>query len=344
MAGMFPVTLIKEPEAAALYTIHSLDFTLNTGDAFVVCDAGGGTVDLISYEVVGVKPNLQLKELVPGTGCMAGSLGLNQRFVEAVKNLVGVDQFQELRKAKGLSHAQKTFDQDIKKSFRGKPEEEHFVNFPMASLDDMPHAGLVSNTWKMTGRDLKNIFSPIVNDILRLISDQVKSVELKRPNQGITGSSWLIQVLQPGDAWAAVAKGAALSILPQRAVVVSTLSTKHYGVEAREGVDDVLDAGQPTMKLLDGTTRVEKMTWFVGIGEDFHRDQEVKFSFFVKLRANYQPSDLTRQVDLIECNDFIAPRYYSKGRQIRTDCTLTVNLQYIKKEDPEEKKDQDDLP
>ena len=67
-AGFSPVTLIKEPEAAALYTMHSLDFTLKVGDAFVVCDAGGGTVDLISYEVTGLTPSLQLKELVPGTG------------------------------------------------------------------------------------------------------------------------------------------------------------------------------------------------------------------------------------------------------------------------------------
>ena len=68
IAGIFPVTLIKEPEAAALYTMHSLDFSLNIGDAFVVCDAGGGTVDLISYEVVELSPTLQVKELVPGTG------------------------------------------------------------------------------------------------------------------------------------------------------------------------------------------------------------------------------------------------------------------------------------
>lgn len=68
LAGLHPVTLIKEPEAAALYTMHSLDFALNIGDAFVICDAGGGTVDLISYEVVSVTPKLEVKELVPGTG------------------------------------------------------------------------------------------------------------------------------------------------------------------------------------------------------------------------------------------------------------------------------------
>jgi actin-like ATPase involved in cell morphogenesis len=68
------VTLIKEPEAAALYTMHSLDFAMKEGDAFVVCDAGGGTVDLISYEVARLTPNLQLKELVPGKGMPNKSL------------------------------------------------------------------------------------------------------------------------------------------------------------------------------------------------------------------------------------------------------------------------------
>jgi hypothetical protein len=38
------------------------------GDAFVICDAGGGTVDLISYEIVNLTPKLELKELVPGKG------------------------------------------------------------------------------------------------------------------------------------------------------------------------------------------------------------------------------------------------------------------------------------
>jgi len=48
-----------------------MDFTLSEGDAFVVCDASGGAVDLISYEVTGLTPNLQLKESVPGSGVLA---------------------------------------------------------------------------------------------------------------------------------------------------------------------------------------------------------------------------------------------------------------------------------
>lgn len=82
---------------------------------------------------------------------MAGSLGLNRRFVEAVKNLVGEDQYNVLRKTKGFWLAEKSFDREVKKAFRGKPNEEYFINFPMADLADDPDSGLESNSWRMTG-------------------------------------------------------------------------------------------------------------------------------------------------------------------------------------------------
>lgn len=68
LAGFSPVALIKEPEAAALWTTKKLGIVLIPGDSFVVCDAGGGTVDLITYEVERTLPQIHLKELVPGTG------------------------------------------------------------------------------------------------------------------------------------------------------------------------------------------------------------------------------------------------------------------------------------
>jgi molecular chaperone DnaK (HSP70) len=70
IAGFFPVKLIKEPEAAGLYTAKSLDLSLHPNDIFIVCDAGGGTVDLIAYEIEATSPRLEAKELVPGTGTL----------------------------------------------------------------------------------------------------------------------------------------------------------------------------------------------------------------------------------------------------------------------------------
>lgn len=51
--------IISEPEAAAVYASDVLDpHIIEAGDTFVLCDAGGGTVDLISYTVTALRPKL----------------------------------------------------------------------------------------------------------------------------------------------------------------------------------------------------------------------------------------------------------------------------------------------
>lgn len=117
----------------------------------MICDAGGGTVDLISYEITQLSPRLELKELVPGTGGMAGSLGLNKRFEQAVRELVGEDQFYDLRKTKGFAQAVQQFDRSVKTAFRGDWDEDYYINFPMANLNDDPACDLISNCWNMKG-------------------------------------------------------------------------------------------------------------------------------------------------------------------------------------------------
>jgi len=53
---------------------------MQVGDAFVICDAGGGTVDLISYEITAMMPKLELKELVPGKGRFSTSSSIQKIF------------------------------------------------------------------------------------------------------------------------------------------------------------------------------------------------------------------------------------------------------------------------
>lgn len=81
--------LMLVKEAAALYTLKSLSpSTLKLGRKFVVCDAGGGTVDLISYEVTQVD-KLEVKEVTEGTGGKCGSSMLNSRFRRHLKQTHG---------------------------------------------------------------------------------------------------------------------------------------------------------------------------------------------------------------------------------------------------------------
>lgn len=81
---------------------------------------------------------------------MAGSLGLNKRFEQAVKELVGDEVFLKLSKTKGFERAVLQFDKTIKPAFCGHSNQEYYVNFPLAELADDKTNNLVSNTWVMT--------------------------------------------------------------------------------------------------------------------------------------------------------------------------------------------------
>ncbi|KAK5661050.1 hypothetical protein OQA88_12429 [Cercophora sp. LCS_1] len=368
-AGIHPVTLIKEPEAAALWTIRSLGFALDVADAFVMCDARGGTVDLISYEIVSLRPGLELRELVPGNGGMAGSLGLNQRFVEAIKGLIEDDQFERLRKTKGFGLAEDQFDEKIKMRFAGDSDEENHVHFPMADLEDDPELDISSNSWRMKGlvsalnkrlvkaglSDLAEIFDPLIADILLLTEGQVKTIQLRRPGKPIRGiflvggfgsNKYLKDCVEK--------KGAALSRLPHKAAVVSTPSTRHYGVEAMFQTCPILDAGQPSHRGRNGKLRTKVVTWYIAIGQDLERGQKIRFSFCRDIDQDYVPSDLIFEDKLFECADEYescsppreknpyypnanilfrtAPRHRSKGKKIGVNFVITTDLSSLKKE------------
>ena len=80
------IQIISEPEAAAIYALDVMDpHIIKAGDTFVICDAGGGTVDLISYTVSHLKPILSVDEAASGTGGLCGSSYLNRIFEQYLK-------------------------------------------------------------------------------------------------------------------------------------------------------------------------------------------------------------------------------------------------------------------
>ena len=84
--------IISEPEAAAMYALDAMDpHNIKVGDTFVLCDAGGGTVDLISYKVSALKPLLKIAEAAPGSGSSCGSTFLNRIFQKHLKDKLSED-------------------------------------------------------------------------------------------------------------------------------------------------------------------------------------------------------------------------------------------------------------
>ncbi|KAM5526222.1 hypothetical protein QSH57_001883 [Fusarium oxysporum f. sp. vasinfectum] len=342
-AGVYPVTLVKEPEAAALYTFMTQERALSPGDCFVVCDAGGGTVDLISYEVVSTEPTLDLAELVPGKGNMSGSLGLNKRFAEAVRDLIGDEEWFRLKKLDAWALAERQFDQEIKTSFTGDLDDDLIVNFPGARLEDNVDEGLERDSWFMSGETVHEIFEPLIADIVRLVNEQVHSIKDEKPDNPIKGiflvggfgsSEYLksrieeakpdIQVIQPDDAWAAIVKGAALSRLSYTNVI-STKATRHYGVSSWSIYEPAVDKDRPTsISLVTGRLRAERMTWYIIMGETLRRDRNERYPFHRYIPKSYSENDLRFRDELWMSETQVQPQHPTKD--VKLNCILKSDL------------------
>ena len=97
--------VVTEPEAAAVYALREIaSYGLNEGDTFVVCDAGGGTVDLITYRISKLSHPLRVVEIVAPRGEKCGSVLLNRAFEKFLRGKLGEhrawneDMMEEVRK------------------------------------------------------------------------------------------------------------------------------------------------------------------------------------------------------------------------------------------------------
>ncbi|KAG6159395.1 hypothetical protein E4U37_003526 [Claviceps purpurea] len=363
LAGIESITVVKEPEAAAMYSIKSLEFSIKKNDAFVV------SVDLL------MPLSVRCPIITSNQGGMAGSLGLNDRFAAAVEELVGDDQWLKLKMSKAWSIAEKQFDQEIKKSFRGELDVEYYVSFPMASLREDEDGGLVSNTWRLTGLVLSRIFEPLIADIVEMIDYQVQAVRLKRPEKGISGillvggfgsSHYLmqrvkqhfpgIQILQPQDAWAAIVKGSVLSRLPSQVAVTSTCATRHYGTRGNVVYMASTHAGEKAYLDRSGDLTVTvvsffrsevigvyakklsllksrvKMEWFIKTGDNILRDQRFEIQMEFAFDDIHDAGTLIYTHPLWQCEDNVAPSYPSKGNKLAVNCHVTADLRGVPKD------------
>jgi len=62
---------------------------MNVGDSILVCDAGGGTVDVVTYRITRLPPDLQVEECGVSSGGKCGSVFLNRIFENWVETELG---------------------------------------------------------------------------------------------------------------------------------------------------------------------------------------------------------------------------------------------------------------
>ncbi|OLN87375.1 hypothetical protein CCHL11_09314, partial [Colletotrichum chlorophyti] len=117
------LSCIYEPEIAALVTIRDLhhcpDITVHY---FVLCDAGSGTVDLISCEINQTKP-MVVRESVKGNGKLRGFVFLDEEFVELTRRELTPKVWNKLPKDEVQGFLNGDWEHGIKKQFYGQQKD-----------------------------------------------------------------------------------------------------------------------------------------------------------------------------------------------------------------------------
>ncbi|KAF2093151.1 actin-like ATPase domain-containing protein [Rhizodiscina lignyota] len=366
MGSRHDLKLISEPEAAAVYTLKAIQPNhLKIGDNFIVCDAGGGTVDLIAYKITHLNP-LRVEESAVGTGGLCGSAFLNYRFEDHVKARIGEERYTQMRekKAKTWNMGLKYFEEFVKRNF--DDEEHQEVNVPFPGLPDDEEAGLDCGFMVMSGEQVKEIFDPVVANVIELVEGQVDTIREKggsvtgivlvggfgqsnymykrmkahfnsappppyteRPTHAVatTPQTQAIEVMQPIYAWTSVVRGAVLRGL-EGSMVVSRRARLHYGTSYAT----VFDETRHPMKdrywspLWERWMVSDRMQWHIAKGEQISEQTPISFHY----TRNFRPGQsLVVEDDLIACADDVAPDAFDTNKGLINVCTLTTDLSAV---------------
>ncbi|KAF7544953.1 hypothetical protein G7Z17_g9551 [Cylindrodendrum hubeiense] len=297
-----PVHLVSEPEAAAIYALHGLDpHGLKLGDTFVVVDAGGGTVDLISYTITGLKPILEVQEAAPGSGALCGSTFLDMRFKKYLKAKLGKEEgFDD----EVLAEATDVFEKKIKRQFALNVGPDETYTIPMGGLANNKALGINRGRFSLKASDLQGIFEPVVLEVIALVKEQITSsnvpIRAVLLVGGFGASNYLkerlrnaidknIQVMQPPNAWQAVVQGAVMKGLANSAPDDLTMvkiknrkARKHYGTEWRSRYDEKLHSHLKSKRQwcgLDGCYKIHAMEWFIQRSDQVSENEPFYTSF-----------------------------------------------------------------
>ncbi|KAL1875351.1 hypothetical protein VTK73DRAFT_10085 [Phialemonium thermophilum] len=365
MGSKSQIQMISEPEAAAVYTLKAIQPNhLKVGDNFIVCDGGGGTVDLIAYKIISLKP-LRVEESAVGTGGLCGSAFLNYRFEEHVRNRLGSGRFEEMKIKKGKTWqmALQYFEESIKRNFNEDEEQE--INIPFPGLPDDEAVGLDSGFLSMTATQVKDIFEPVVKEVCDLVQGQVDGLRAKggivsgiilvggfgqsdylyrrlkshftsaapppyseRPTYNSASTlqdGGSIEVMQPMYAWTAVVRGAVLRGL-EGSMVISRKARLHYGTSYATVYDEAKHSVSERYwsPLWERWMVSDRMQWHIAKGEAISPLSPIAFHY----TRNFRPGQsLVVTDDLIACEADEPPAAYT--RDLIHVCTLTTDLNAV---------------
>ncbi|KAK4182194.1 hypothetical protein QBC35DRAFT_396464 [Podospora australis] len=258
--GATTLDLVQEPEAAGLSIF--LDRRgmpeIQAKESFVVCDAGGGTIDVISYTVDSMSP-FHIKECVKGDGKLAGAFRVDEGFAAHMKWETKL-KLDSLDTAEHNVFVTRDWEMGAKRTFAGLPEPPQFFLTPppkafktfarLKGKGNFSISRYAASPALCSEQVMAGFFAQSLTGIRTLVRDQIAGVqsEMGKPPRRILlvgglGSSKYIyseldkeypnMVLRPTRPWSAVARGAVIRILQDNMASQPNLNAQQQTMMAR---------------------------------------------------------------------------------------------------------------
>ncbi|KAL8706634.1 MAG: hypothetical protein Q9201_000331 [Fulgogasparrea decipioides] len=334
------LTLITEPEAAAMFCSKTGLLNLKIRDAVLIVDCGGGTVDLIAYEVEEETP-FTVAECTAGSGDSCGSTALNRNFSNILRAKIRKMKLPDGSKTAGKVYAKciMDFENRIKADFRNNGQK-WAVDVGIEA--EFPDAGIEEGYMTFTNEEILQCFEPVVNRILELVRNQIIAIQAQNrllQNVLVVGgfgaSEYLFQqiklhvppqfqskVVRPMDSVAAIVKGAVTAGITER-VVTSRVARRHYLMATLQPFKEGHHPEQYRVPSLDGKDRCKYTRQiFVQKGQRVKIGEPVKVSFFRQVAPG---ATLMYEDILYACDEDVCPEY-TKDPRIKEVVTLTSDL------------------
>ncbi|KAK6607702.1 hypothetical protein H4I96_03937 [Botrytis cinerea] len=328
------LTLITEPEAAALFCSKAGLLNLKIHDAVLIVDCGGGTVDLIAYEVEEESP-FTVSECTAGSGDSCGSTALNRNFSNILRTKIRKMKLPEGSKTAGRVYAKciMDFENRIKADFRNN-NQKWAVDVGIEA--EFPEAGIEEGYMTFTNEEILQCFEPVVNRILELVRNQIIAIQAQNRTLqnvlvvgGFGASEYLFQQIKlhvppmrPMDSVAAIVKGAVTAGITER-VITSRVARRHYLMATLQPFKEGHHPEAYRVPSLDGKDRCKfTRQIFVQKGQRVKIGEPVKVSFFRQVAPG---ATLMYEDILYACDDDVCPEY-TKDPRVKEVVTLTSDL------------------
>ncbi|KAI5122758.1 hypothetical protein M0805_009841 [Coniferiporia weirii] len=340
--GRKRIKFVTEGEASALACLSSGlgPAQLEVGFRFVIADAGGGTIDMSTYEVTKLSP-VELKECAPPDCRFAGSVFVDKYGLELLQKKLQGSKYDDERTLKAF----------IEDEFEKKTKREFSGDSGLLRIGDRRERndklGIRAGFLMLSSDELAECFNSSVNEAVDSIRKQLsvsRSDKKKTPIWlvgGFAASPYLLKrlrdalepegvVIQTPDANVAkaVANGAVLHFLDN--LVTSRSCRTSYGTTCSIPFNPLLSEHRQRLDLIRPGTEgayigpifdciAEKGTP-VGVEQTF-RESYFK-EFFTKESAEHFTTEI-----LCYDGDLPVPKWYNENKgKFRTACRLEADL------------------